>query len=86
MSSNNYFGFDFMMMPTYYCDISTPYFIVNQSACVSQCPPGLVQNDITLTCDSCFLGCYDCLNGSQCIQCTQGFFMRADNMCYSTCL
>ena len=80
---NNRLGVSYLMLPTYYCDILTPYKVVGQDTCVAQCPSGYVTNDQTLTCDVCSAWCASCTNG-QCTQCSSGYLL-ANGACYTSC-
>ena len=83
---NNQFTLGYVMMPTYGCNFSTPYLIVNLSVCTAQCPAGSYANTQTLTCDACPSGCSSCPGLTKCSSCFSGFYLRIDSFCYTTCL
>ena len=41
---SNSLSINYLLLPTYYCGIATPYKVVDQNICVSQCPSGYVTN------------------------------------------
>ena len=81
----NQFSFNYVLMPTYACNISTPYQILNQSTCVATCPDPSFANNATLTCDACPTGCTACTSLTFCSTCSSGYYRRTDNLCYTTC-
>ena len=82
---NNAFTFNYVLMPTYACNVSNPYQILNQSSCVATCPNPSWTNNVTLTCYACPTGCSVCTSLTACSACVSGYFLRADNLCYTTC-
>ena len=82
---NNAFTFNYVLMPTYACNVTNPYYIINQTSCVATCPNPSYANNATLTCDACPTGCSACTSLTACSACTSGYFLRADNLCYTTC-
>ena len=84
-TTGNQMAFNYVLMPTYYCNINTPYQILNQSSCVATCPNPTWGNPATLTCDPCLATCASCSTGTTCTTCNSGLFLRTDNLCYTTC-
>ena len=84
-TTGNSMSFNYLLTPTYACNISTPYQIINQSSCVATCPDPSFANNATLTCDACPTGCSACTSLTFCSTCSSGYFLRADNLCYTTC-
>ena len=84
-TTGNTMSFNYLLTPTYGCNISTPYQILNQSSCVATCSDPSFANNATLTCDACPTGCTACTSLTFCSTCSSGYFRRADNLCYTTC-
>ena len=72
-------------MPTYYCNIQTPFLITSQNSCTATCPDGSYGESTTLTCQPCLSQCARCTNPNNCTYCPQGEYLRNDSFCYTTC-
>ena len=71
------------------CNGTTDFrvLLVNTTAQTSRCVPMNGYFEIfTQTASFCPVSCSLCLNLTYCTSCNNGFYLRADNQCYSTCL
>ena len=62
---------EFWLLPTYYCNYSTPYLEKIGNLCYSQCPLRMFENNSTLTCDACPFDCLTCASNGNCLSCDQ---------------
>ena len=67
------------------CDGATDHRTINNQT--SRCDPsvGYYESGVTVAA-LCPEGCATCINGQACDSCVSGFYLRADNLCYTTCL
>jgi hypothetical protein len=64
--------------------VSQVYAIKASIVCLTTCPAG--QSLVGDICLSCPTACSTCTSATVCTSCTSGNFLRADNLCYATCL
>lgn len=62
-----------------------PFYGPANDLCCSSCP-GQNTNDYLCNNYCCPLGCDSCSSGTACATCSFGFYLRSDNLCYSSCL
>ena len=48
--------------------------------------PGYFDDSVSVVCGQCASGCSVCSNGTFCTSCFVDFYLRGDQLCYSTCL
>jgi len=69
-NTNTNFAFTYMMLFTYYCSYSNPYFNSNDSMCYDECPERMFGETYNLSCSNCLNeGCLRCSNATTCIKC-----------------
>ncbi len=67
----------------------TPYFLRADNFCYLSCLPGFYAENTNSTCVGCPTGCTTCSSLTNCLTCAfspTSYFLRLDNLCYTSCL
>ncbi len=68
---------------------SSTYYLRADNLCYSSCLAGTFGSSSNRTCTSCPNGCATCSSLTLCLTCSSSptsYFLRVDNLCYTTCL
>lgn len=79
LSSFNQFSYltvNYLLLLTYYCPYTTPYFITTHNTCIDTCPDRSFANLTDLTCDSCPYQCFTCDSSGNCLSCSASLDFR----------
>jgi hypothetical protein len=79
------FSIQYVIMMTYYCGPSTPYFYAINNLCYDICPSRTYTDPSTLICTPCTYDCFTC-NAIDCLTCNQATDFRILNTTSSRCV
>ena len=88
VASSNYIarlGVSSFAIPSKICPTAYPYYVSSLDLCSSSCS-GIAADYTCSSILSCPSNCDSCSSSTVCTTCSSSYYLRADNLCYSSCL